>query len=387
MYENYSTNPFKVIVLLPLCLLLFGCSKGTDSKANSTRTTNLEEHLSSISPMNSTTGMTSDESEVELNSESNESGTEFDLGQIPKSNPDQSLGLSARSSTRDSSEQSSLDEQVQVSKAVDTEEEPIVPDFVDIDHANTFHNEEETSVPSFMDIADTGSDSENIDWLNYPAHKGESEVSEAAPQEDTQVESTAVATNQSSSPAVASAAQAPTKASSKSQTPTPQAPMTTPKPPANQFTTLAQERQKTFQLLRDYESFSPTAYWDVNAWRVGYGQDTVHGQRVYQGMRVSRSTAESAMASRWMRLERPALISQVGSTHYNRLNADQRAVLNSLKWNYGHVPPRVVRAIHSGDCNYTADSIYTLRHHDGGINAWRRRHESQIYRKACQTHS
>ena len=148
-------------------------------------------------------------------------------------------------------------------------------------------------------------------------------------------------------------------------------------------TSIDSERQETFKLLRDYEKFSPNAYWDVNAWRIGYGQDTVHGQRVYPGMRISRDTAESAMASRWLKLERPALIKQVGANHYNQLNAVQRAVLNSLKWNYGHVPPRVVRAIHTGNCKSTAQAIYTLRTHDRGINSWRRDHESKLFNDAC----
>ena len=34
-------------------------------------------------------------------------------------------------------------------------------------------------------------------------------------------------------------------------------------------TSIDSERQETFKLLRDYEKFSPLAYYDVNAWRIG----------------------------------------------------------------------------------------------------------------------
>jgi GH24 family phage-related lysozyme (muramidase) len=153
--------------------------------------------------------------------------------------------------------------------------------------------------------------------------------------------------------------------------------------PAVPGTTLAREKLRTFQLLRQYESFSSDAYWDVNAWRVGYGQDTILGNSVYRGMRVSRSTAERAMVSRWSRWERPALIQQIGTGTFASLNADQRAVLMSLKWNYGKVPSRVVRAVNRGSCEGVADSIHTLRWHDRGINAWRRGSESKIYLQSC----
>lgn len=44
------------------------------------------------------------------------------------------------------------------------------------------------------------------------------------------------------------------------------------------------ERQQTLALIREKEDFRSKPYWDVNAWRVGYGQDTINGQRVTPGM-------------------------------------------------------------------------------------------------------
>ena len=48
----------------------------------------------------------------------------------------------------------------------------------------------------------------------------------------------------------------------------------------------AQERQETLGLIRRHEGFRSRPYWDVNAWRVGYGQDTINGQRVHRGMNI-----------------------------------------------------------------------------------------------------
>ena len=147
--------------------------------------------------------------------------------------------------------------------------------------------------------------------------------------------------------------------------------------------TESNEREQTLALIREKEDFRSKPYWDVNAWRVGYGQDTINGQRVTPGMRVSREQAEQALSGRYFGKERPAIIRQVGSQQFDQLEPNQRAVLGSLQWNYGHVPPRVVRAVQSGNCMATASAIQSLRTHDRGINASRRDDEARIYRQAC----
>ena len=58
-------------------------------------------------------------------------------------------------------------------------------------------------------------------------------------------------------------------------------------------------------------------------------------------------------------------------------------MLGSLQWNYGHVPPRVVHAVNSGNCFATANAIRSLRTHDGYINAHRRDDEAKIYGNSC----
>jgi len=144
-----------------------------------------------------------------------------------------------------------------------------------------------------------------------------------------------------------------------------------------------QERQETLGLIRRHEGFESKPYWDVNAWRVGYGQDTINGQRVHPAMNISRNQAEDALYNRYYGRERPAVIRQLGVKNFESLKPKQRAVLGSLQWNYGHVPPRVVRAVNSGNCSATASAIRSLRTHDGYINAHRRDDEAKIYRNAC----
>ncbi len=144
-----------------------------------------------------------------------------------------------------------------------------------------------------------------------------------------------------------------------------------------------QERQETLGLIRRHEGFESKPYWDVNAWRVGYGQDTINGQRVHPAMNISRNQAEDALSNRYYGRERPAVIRQLGIQTFESLQPEQRAVLGSLQWNYGHVPQRVVRAINSGSCSATASAIRSLRTHDAYINAHRRDDEAKIYRNAC----
>ena len=135
--------------------------------------------------------------------------------------------------------------------------------------------------------------------------------------------------------------------------------------------------------MRRHEGFSSRPYWDVNARRVGYGQDTINGEKGHRGINISRNMAEDTLSNRYYGNERPAVIRQLGVKKFESLKPEQRAVIGSLQWNYGHVSPRLFRAINSGNCSATAKAIRSLRTYDGYINAQRRDDEAKIYRNAC----
>jgi len=144
-------------------------------------------------------------------------------------------------------------------------------------------------------------------------------------------------------------------------------------------------------LLREFEGFRETPYWDVNAYRTGYGSDTVTRADgsvvpVTQGMSINREDAERDLARRTREFENTAT-GQIGADVWGSLPANARAALTSVTYNYGSLPNSVVSAAKSGDVNAIADAVYGLRGHNKGINAQRREREAAIIRGEAYTPS
>lgn len=133
------------------------------------------------------------------------------------------------------------------------------------------------------------------------------------------------------------------------------------------------------QILRDEEGFRETPYWDVNAYRTGYGSDTITRAdgsvvRVEKGQRVTREDAERDLARRIPEFENRAA-GQVGLETWNRLPANVRGALLSVTYNYGSLPGSVVTAAGSGDIEAIAGSVERL-----SANKARRGREAAIIR-------
>lgn len=140
----------------------------------------------------------------------------------------------------------------------------------------------------------------------------------------------------------------------------------------------------TLALIRGFEGFRETPYWDVNALRTGYGSDTItlpsgEVQRVTEGTRVSREDAERDLVRRVRTEFAPRARQDVSPEVYDSLNPQQQAALNSLAYNYGKVPERVARVARTGDVQATAQAIAGLASDNEGVNASRRRREAQLF--------
>lgn len=140
---------------------------------------------------------------------------------------------------------------------------------------------------------------------------------------------------------------------------------------------------KSAALLRQFEGFRETPYWDVNAYRLGYGSDTVTKAdgsvvRVQQGMNVSRDDAERDLARRAAEFQKAAA-KDVGAA-WGNLSADAQAALTSVAYNYGSLPGGVVKAAQTGNAGAIADAVESLKGHNGGVNAKRRMAEAAIIR-------
>lgn len=137
-------------------------------------------------------------------------------------------------------------------------------------------------------------------------------------------------------------------------------------------------------LLREFEGYRDTPYWDVNAYRSGYGSDTTTNAAgqvipIRQGMTVSRDDAERDLARRTQTEFMPRAISAVGERNWATLSPQQQAALVSITYNYGSLPSSVASAIASGDMNAATRAIEGLSGHNGGVNRSRRMREAAIF--------
>lgn len=141
--------------------------------------------------------------------------------------------------------------------------------------------------------------------------------------------------------------------------------------------------QDALSLIREFEGFRENPYWDVNAFRTGYGSDTVtlaDGSvvPVTQGMSISREDAERDLARRVGTEFMPRAQKAAGEM-WGNLSAPQQAALTSIAYNYGSIPNSVAAALASGDIGATEQAIRGLSSHNGGINAGRRSREADIF--------
>ena len=136
-------------------------------------------------------------------------------------------------------------------------------------------------------------------------------------------------------------------------------------------------------LIKQFEGFRPDPYWDKNAFRVGYGSDTVtlaDGtiQKVVQGMKISVEDANRDLARRIGEFQQ-GIRDKIGATTFDSMNEQQQAALTSIAYNYGSLPQRLVDAIKTGSTESVYEAIRGLRTDNGGINASRRDQEAQLY--------
>jgi GH24 family phage-related lysozyme (muramidase) len=133
----------------------------------------------------------------------------------------------------------------------------------------------------------------------------------------------------------------------------------------------------TAELIAYFEGFSAKPYWDVNAWRIGYGSDTEGPSqfRVTKGMPpTTRERALQNLALRVPEFQR-IVINAIGPGGWDRLKPYEQSALTSVAYNYGRVPFKV----DLDNPHITATRIKALRTHNKGINASRRDQEANFY--------
>lgn len=135
-------------------------------------------------------------------------------------------------------------------------------------------------------------------------------------------------------------------------------------------------------VLREFEGFKEEPYYDVNAFRAGYGSDTYTTSSgeiisVTEGSRVSREDAERDLYRR-IRTEFGKRAAQTAGDAWDSYNAVQKAALTSIAYNYGSIPGRISESVRSGDPRKVSQAIQTLRGDNDGINERRRLMEAEM---------
>lgn len=141
-------------------------------------------------------------------------------------------------------------------------------------------------------------------------------------------------------------------------------------------------------LIRQKEGFREQPYWDVNAWRVGYGSDTITKAdgtvvKVEKGMQVSRADAERDLDRRLSTEFMPSVVKAIGKDAFDKLSGAAQASLTSLAYNYGAgawdgALAGVAEAAKTGDMQKLAAAIRAKSGDNGGINAARRNSEANM---------
>lgn len=137
-------------------------------------------------------------------------------------------------------------------------------------------------------------------------------------------------------------------------------------------------------LIRQFEGFRETPYWDVNAFRAGFGSDTVTlsdgtVQKITEGMRVSVADANRDLARRITTEFMPIAQRAVGADRFGSFTPQQQAALTSIAYNYGEIPDRIVAALRTGTNEDIANAIRGLAGDNGGINRGRRFQEAALF--------
>jgi GH24 family phage-related lysozyme (muramidase) len=135
-------------------------------------------------------------------------------------------------------------------------------------------------------------------------------------------------------------------------------------------------------LIRKQEGYRARPYWDTDAYRVGFGSDTVTLEDgtilpVKPGMVITRADAERDLNRRIGEFQ-SGIVRDVGPDAWGAMPASAKAALTSVAYNYGSLPESVVNAIKSGDLGQVSEAVRGLQGHNKGINARRRNEEADI---------
>jgi len=132
-------------------------------------------------------------------------------------------------------------------------------------------------------------------------------------------------------------------------------------------------------MIRKFEGFRETAYYDVNAYRTGFGSDTTTRsdgiiEKVTRDTVVTLADAERDLSRRIVEFQ-AGIQRAIGLETWRSLSEAQQGALTSIAYNYGSLPSKIVEAIKKGGGQeVVANAIASLT-----ANPTRRKEEAQAY--------
>ena len=145
--------------------------------------------------------------------------------------------------------------------------------------------------------------------------------------------------------------------------------------------TIDEECRAAADFIARWEGYSSRAYWDVNAYRTGYGSDT-EGPDEIPVTQHTLTTQPRALANLAKRVPafRAVCVRAVTPATWATLNVNQRVALIDICYNYGHVPFQVTT-----DAQHVAAQFQARAKDNRGVNAKRRQGEATLYVTAPST--
>jgi len=117
------------------------------------------------------------------------------------------------------------------------------------------------------------------------------------------------------------------------------------------------------EFIKKYEGYAPKATWDVNAYRIGHGSDTLTlpdgtFRKVVKGDTTNEESAAKDLARRIKLDFEPKVKKQIGEPYYSNLPEPARIALLSLAYNYGSITKKaIIDAARTGDVVKLSDAI------------------------------
>lgn len=119
------------------------------------------------------------------------------------------------------------------------------------------------------------------------------------------------------------------------------------------------------EYVKKFEGYTSTAMWDVNAWRIGHGSDTItldNGtyRKVEQGDITNEENAKKDLSRRIEKEFIPKVKNKIGAATFDNWGQPAQIAFISFAYNYGNITKQaIISAAQTFDKQKLADAWIT----------------------------